>query len=74
MDNVGLLPRIRRAGLASHTSVAPAVGAIFLFFAIGIAGGAFIGRYHYAVDVLLGAGLAVISFVTVLFFSGSIAG
>ncbi|PYS05386.1 MAG: hypothetical protein DMG12_07905 [Acidobacteria bacterium] len=56
------------------TRLAPAVGAIFLFFAIGIAGGAFIGRYHYAVDVLLGAGLAVISFVTVLFFSGSIAG
>ncbi len=56
------------------TRLAPAVGAIFLCFAIGIAAGAFIGRYHYAVDVLLGAGLAVISFVTVLFFSGSIAG
>src|SRR6266568_4301185 len=45
------------------TRLAPAVGAIFLCFAIGIAAGAFIGRYHYAVDVLLGAGLAVISFV-----------
>lgn len=45
------------------TRLAPLVGVIFLCFALGIAAGAFIGRYHYAVDVLLGAALAVISFV-----------
>jgi membrane-associated phospholipid phosphatase len=44
------------------TRLTPTVGAIFLCFAIGIAAGAAIGRYHYAVDVLLGIALAVASF------------
>lgn len=34
--------------------LAPAAGAIFLVIALGIAGGAFLGRYHYVADVALG--------------------
>src|SRR6266516_834810 len=44
------------------TRLAPTIGSIFLCFAIGIAAGAVIGRYHYVVDVLLGMALAVVSF------------
>ncbi|MBI4472614.1 MAG: phosphatase PAP2 family protein [Acidobacteria bacterium] len=40
----------------------PYAGAIFLGFALGIAGGAFVGRYHYALDVFIGAALALLSF------------
>jgi membrane-associated phospholipid phosphatase len=36
----------------------PAVGVAFLALATGIAGGAFLGRYHYFWDVIAGAGLA----------------
>ncbi len=45
--------------LLAHTTVA---GMIFLVLALFIAAGAFFGRYHYGIDVLLGALLAVISF------------
>jgi membrane-associated phospholipid phosphatase len=37
----------------------PAVGLVFLFVSIWIAIGAVIGRYHYALDVLLGAATAL---------------
>ena len=50
------------AHVASTTAVAlvltyflPAVGAIFLVIAVSIACGAFLGRYHYFLDVVLGA-------------------
>jgi hypothetical protein len=45
--------------LLAHTTVA---GMIFFALALFIAAGAFFGRYHYGIDVLLGAVLAVISF------------
>jgi membrane-associated phospholipid phosphatase len=38
------------------------VGLLFLAVAICIAAGAFFGRYHYSVDVIIGAALAVLSF------------
>ncbi|MBO0723097.1 MAG: phosphatase PAP2 family protein [Blastocatellia bacterium] len=38
---------------------APAVGVFFLIVAFGIAGGAFLGRYHYAADVVLGILVAI---------------
>ena len=41
----------------------PAVGTIFLLVAIWIALGAVIGRYHYALDVLLGAATALAVFL-----------
>jgi membrane-associated phospholipid phosphatase len=41
----------------------PAVGAVFLFVSIWIALGAVIGRYHFALDVLLGAVTALGVFV-----------
>ena len=41
---------------------APGVGLIFSVIALCIAAGAFFGRYHYAVDVLIGALLAVVWF------------
>jgi membrane-associated phospholipid phosphatase len=44
--------------LLAHSTV---VGGVFLVISICIAAGAFFGRYHYAVDVLIGALLAVIS-------------
>jgi membrane-associated phospholipid phosphatase len=44
--------------LSAHSTV---VGIAFLVVAICIAAGAFFGRYHYAIDVLIGALLAVIS-------------
>lgn len=37
----------------------PAVGVIFLLMALSIAAGAVVGRYHYALDVILGAMLAI---------------
>ena len=42
----------------------PPAGILYLLLAISIMAGAFIGRYHYAADVLLGAALAVLSFVS----------
>jgi membrane-associated phospholipid phosphatase len=42
---------------------APHLGAVFLIIAIMISLGAVIGRYHYALDVLLGAGTALIVFL-----------
>jgi membrane-associated phospholipid phosphatase len=41
----------------------PYAGIVYLIVAISIMAGAFFGRYHYAADVLLGAALAVISFL-----------
>jgi membrane-associated phospholipid phosphatase len=41
----------------------PVAGTIFLAIAISIAIGAFLGRYHYFLDVVLGAALALIVFV-----------
>lgn len=43
--------------------LAPAGGAIFLPLSVGIALGAATGRYHYFVDVLLGALLAIAAFI-----------
>jgi membrane-associated phospholipid phosphatase len=45
--------------LLSHTALA---GFIFLIISVCIAAGAFYGRYHYGIDVLLGALLAIVWF------------
>jgi membrane-associated phospholipid phosphatase len=42
---------------------APLLGAVFLFVSIWIALGAVVGRYHYALDVLLGAATALAVFL-----------
>lgn len=44
----------------------PVLGAVFLVIAVMISLGAVIGRYHYALDVLLGAATAVITFLCCL--------
>jgi hypothetical protein len=44
-------------------SLMPAVGSLFVLIAISIALGAVIGRYHYAVDALLAAAIAVATFI-----------
>jgi PAP2 superfamily protein len=41
----------------------PVAGVIFLIIAIGIAGGAFLGRYHYAADVILGVLVACLVYL-----------
>ena len=41
----------------------PVAGVIFLIIATGIAGGAFLGRYHYAADVILGILIACIVYL-----------
>lgn len=41
----------------------PAVGALFLFVSVWIALGAVIGRYHYALDVLMGVATALAVFL-----------
>jgi len=41
----------------------PSAGGVYLVLATSIVLGAFVARYHYAVDVLLGAALASISFL-----------
>jgi len=46
--------------------LSPRAGLVFLCVAVSIAAGAFIGRYHYALDVLAGAALAVASFLVVV--------
>jgi membrane-associated phospholipid phosphatase len=43
--------------------VAPAIGVVYVFVAISIMLGAFIGRYHYALDLVLGAVFAGVVFV-----------
>jgi membrane-associated phospholipid phosphatase len=45
---------------------APITGFVFFVIANAIAAGAFQGRYHYGVDVVLGVALAVVSFVASL--------
>jgi membrane-associated phospholipid phosphatase len=42
---------------------APATGVIFLVLAVLISLGAVVGRYHYALDVLLGAATALAVFL-----------
>lgn len=42
---------------------APPIGAAFLVIAVMISLGAVIGRYHYALDVILGAATALIAFL-----------
>ena len=41
----------------------PVFGLIFLFISIWISLGAVVGRYHYALDVLLGAATALAVFL-----------
>lgn len=48
--------------------VNPPLGGIFLLIALSIACGAFLGRYHYAWDVVAGGLLAAAVFITTLFF------
>jgi hypothetical protein len=43
--------------------LAPAVGVAFLVITIGIAFGAVLGRYHYAIDAIAAAALALIFFL-----------
>jgi membrane-associated phospholipid phosphatase len=45
----------------------PPVGIVYALLAVGIMVGAFVGRYHYAADVVVGAIIAVLSFVLVIF-------
>lgn len=45
------------------TRLVPAVGAVYIILAVSIMAAAFVGRYHYALDVVLGAALAVASFL-----------
>ena len=46
-------------------SVAPAIGMVFLVLAVSIAIASVFGRYHYAVDSLLGILVAVIAWAVV---------
>ena len=45
----------------------PSVGIVYALLAVAIMAGAFVGRYHYAADVVVGAIIAVLSFVVVNF-------
>jgi len=45
--------------------ISPAVGVGYIIVAIGIMLGAFLGRYHYAADVVLGAAVALVAFFSV---------
>jgi membrane-associated phospholipid phosphatase len=45
--------------------VVPVVGAVYLFVAISIMAGAFFGRYHYALDVVIGGAIAALNFLIV---------
>ncbi len=44
----------------------PAAGVLYALLATGIMAGAFLGRYHYAADVLIGGAIAALSFVIVI--------
>jgi membrane-associated phospholipid phosphatase len=57
------------AGLAL-LPLAPLVGMIYLWLSLSIAVGAVVGRYHYALDALTGAALAVAVFILVTFSYG----
>jgi membrane-associated phospholipid phosphatase len=46
--------------LLAHSTAA---GCIFLLMSVAVAGGAFWGRYHYGLDVLIGALMAIVSFL-----------
>jgi len=48
------------------TRFLPVTGAIFLVIAVSVAIGAFLGRYHYFLDVALGAIEAAIVFLVCL--------
>ena len=45
----------------------PLAGLVFLWVSMSIAVGAVVGRYHYAADALIGAGLAAAVFLLVTF-------
>jgi membrane-associated phospholipid phosphatase len=44
----------------------PAAGVLYALLATGIMAGAFLGRYHYAADVLIGGAIAALSFMIVI--------
>lgn len=46
----------------------PVPGLVFLWISLSVAAGAVMGRYHYAIDALLGAALAVAAFLLVAIF------
>ncbi|HVN78274.1 MAG TPA: phosphatase PAP2 family protein [Terriglobia bacterium] len=48
----------------------PSMGLIFLLLSISIMVGAVVGRYHYALDAILGLMLAIVVFVVVAWMSG----
>jgi hypothetical protein len=48
--------------------LSPLVGLLFLWLAINIAIGSVVRRYHYTLDVLLGAALALLALLVSLFF------
>jgi membrane-associated phospholipid phosphatase len=45
----------------------PVAGILYALLAMGIMAGAFLGRYHYAADVLIGGAIAALSFIVVIF-------
>jgi membrane-associated phospholipid phosphatase len=47
-------------------SLMPAAGTALLFVALSITVASVVGRYHYALDAILGVGLAVLAFLLVL--------
>jgi membrane-associated phospholipid phosphatase len=47
---------------------APPIGVVYVVIAISIMLGAFMGRYHYAADLVLGAALAAAAFLLAAFF------
>ncbi len=51
---------------------APSAGAVFILISLAIAVGAVLGRYHYGLDVVLGALLAIMSFLLNVFFVSSL--
>jgi len=44
----------------------PMVGILYALLALGIMAGAFVGRYHYAADVLVGGAIAALTFAIVV--------
>jgi hypothetical protein len=64
--NINTFPSAHVASTISASlallSFVPVAGVVFLFAALSIAGGAVLGRYHYAVDAALGILFAVVVF------------
>jgi len=44
----------------------PLVGILYALLALGIMAGAFVGRYHYAADLLVGGAIAALTFAIVV--------